>query len=225
MKKIGILAGAGALAGLSLYSKFLYKLTECGVREDKDFPQIILHNYPFESMSDEGISCLSTAKKEIRMAFEPFKDCEKIIIACNSLHSIVMDDRLINLPLIGIETFKQTASPNEKALIICSSSSKQSKVFGMNRNVSYLSDELSNQSNKVIAKKMGGGYVDEIDYIQSVFKEAKTIGATHIIVGCTELSMLNWDNYKDVGFNILDCMDLAVEEAIEWHKEENYESV
>ncbi len=217
-KTIGIISGAGAFAGLNLYSKLLKKFSTPSISLDKDFPQVILHNYPFSSMDQSGVMCPNLARKEIEESLQPLISCDKIILACNSLHNYINDPRLMSLPLIGLEQFNKSNHTEKKALILCSESSKQQKIFGVNNSIIYQSDNLSQIGQEVILKKISGTKFNELFYMNSVFKEAKTIKATHIIVGCTELSMLNWNKFPYPPY-VLDCVDLIVEEDLYWSKD------
>lgn len=217
-KLIGIVSGAGAFAGLNLYSKLLKRFSTPHISLDKGFPQIILHNYPFSSMNQRGVVLPTLAKKEIEESLKPLISCDKIILACNSLHKYINDPRLMSLPLIGLNQFKKSNSTCKKALVLCSESSKQQKIFGEKNSIIYQSDYLSKLGQEVILKKISGIKVNELSYMNSVFNEANTIKATHIIVGCTELSMLNWHKFPYPPY-ILDCVDLITEEAFYWAKD------
>ncbi len=217
-KTIGIISGAGAFAGLNLYSKLLNKFSTPGTSLDKDFPQVILHNYPFSSIDQSGVVCPNLAKKEIEKSLQPLASCDKIILACNSLHNYINDSRLMSLPLIGLQQFNQSNNTDKKALILCSESSKKQKIFGDYDSIVYQSDNLSKIGEEVILRKISGIKFNELSYMNSVFKEAKTIKATHVIVGCTELSMLNWNKFPYPPY-VLDCVDLIIEEAFSWSKD------
>jgi aspartate/glutamate racemase len=211
-KKLGIISGAGAFSGLFLYEKILKSISALGIERDKDFPQIILHNYPFESMNETGIENIELAHLELTCALKPLKECEKIIIACNTLHLIHEEERLISLPELIL---KELSLINEKALILCSQSSKQYKLFG--EDYFYLDNLLLDFSNKIILDKLKGISTNEQQYINSVINQAQQLGVNTIVVGCTELSMIDWKFYLYPNFKFIDGVELATKQVLDWH--------
>lgn len=211
-KKLGIISGAGAFSGLFLYEKILKEISASGIEKDKDFPQIILHNYPFESMNEKGIENIELAHLELNCALKPLSECEKIIIACNTLHLIHEEERLINLPELIL---KELSVINEKALILCSQSSKHYKLFGNDH--FYSDNHLSEFSNKIILDKLKGVSTTEQQYINEVIYQARKLGVNTIVVGCTELSMIDWKFYLYPNLKFIDGIELATKQVLNWH--------
>ncbi|NCP98202.1 aspartate/glutamate racemase family protein [archaeon] len=224
MKKLGIIGGAGAFSGLNIYKKILYGVARNRNLKDKDFPQILLHNYPFSSISSKGVDLPTLAKQEIELALKPLIECAKIIIACNSLNPLVSDSRIINLPQLGLIHYKTRKKQNDKVLILCSKTSKEHNIFSEDSDIIYSSNELSELSELIIQNHIVGNTSNELDYFHAILTESKKQDITNIIVGCTELSMLNWNKLSSY-INVIDCVDLAVQEFVLWHNKEQNESL
>lgn len=213
-KMLGILAGAGAFAGHHLYGRILCYFSSQNCTEDWHFPRIILHNYPFYSMDNTGVQSMAGVTKELYDAIQPLDACEKIIIACNSLHDVLKDNRLISLPQLVLKEFKTKEYLEQNSLVICSSFSKKNKVFGST--VNYMSEELEQYCQTMIAHKMAGRKINESQFIHQVLREVKNKEIEHLIVGCTELSMLQWSELNSF-VNVIDPVELLAKEVYSWY--------
>ena len=78
MKSIGIISGAGPVAGVVLHQKIINFYNQSGKYKDKDFPLIQHISFPFSSTDILGVFNFELSKKELT-------NVDKIYLACNSL--------------------------------------------------------------------------------------------------------------------------------------------
>lgn len=93
-KKIGIIGGAGPMASCLLYQEIIRICQqEYNCRNDNDFPEIIVLNYPFSPMISVHDVTTNKAKliKELQACFDRLaqQDVQIAIIACNTLHTLL----------------------------------------------------------------------------------------------------------------------------------------
>ena len=101
--KIGLVGGAGPMAGALLFSKIIQNYqSKKNAWQDEDFPEIILLSYPFSQMLSgaESAGNASRLQTELRICLAQLRDwgCDRIVIACNTLHAFAPSDGFINMP-------------------------------------------------------------------------------------------------------------------------------
>lgn len=189
-KSIGIVGGAGPLAGALLLERVLSLAGSLyGCHRDKDFPKAILLSYPFSEMLTPKID-QALLRKELRECLEQLRKngAEIVAIACNTLHAFLDENEnladLVHIPL----TLAKEIPPGEIPLVLCTSTSVK---FGVHKRFflcEYPDAQTQTQINKIIDRILLGA-----DH-QSILKELLPIlefqKAHTIILGCTELSQL-----------------------------------
>lgn len=124
--KIGIISGAGPMAGALLYKKIIENYqTQWGAVQDQDFPEIALINYPFSAM----LSGLESASNECRLRSEleiclvqlRNLGCKRVGIACNTLYAFLPPClegiEIIDMPAISLqEANRRSLHPSSGSL-------------------------------------------------------------------------------------------------------------
>lgn len=190
-KSIGILGGAGPLAGLSLLERlFTRSMSEYGCSKDADFPKVTLLSFPFSDML-----CTELDSKQLRKELnESLKELRKggaaiLAIACNTLH-VFLDETedltdLIHLP----ELIAQEIPPGQVPLILCTSTSMRFGLHNKFFSCKYPDQPIQEQIDRMIDQILRG---DETQIIaKRLSKLIKAQSATTVILGCTELSLLS----------------------------------
>lgn len=197
-KTIGIIGGAGPMAGVLLMQKII---TICQKKykciNDFDFPKIILLSYPFAEM----LKPLSFKQDEKRVAkqlkeaidFLSNSGMDYITIACNTLHGFINEpygNKLINL-ITETKSFllEQNLS---KVLVLCTKTSKLKGLYNFAK-TKFLSPKDLQWIEGLIKKILSGifSFQDRKcleNFILSSIKKDPNIDG--ILLGCTELSVL-----------------------------------
>lgn len=188
-KSIGIIGGAGPLAGAFLLERVLTLANQSyGCYRDADFPEIFLISFPFSEMLSPTVDAdkirneLSTCLNRLRT-----NGASILAIACNTLHAF-LDEREELSNLIHLPKALVTEIPcGEKPLIFCTSTSAR---FGLHKrffDCNYPDiltqkqvDDLIDQILKGSDKKM---IINKLEELLKAQKEQI------IVLGCTELSI------------------------------------
>ena len=187
---IGIIGGAGPMAGALLFQKIIeISQKEYFCEQDADFPHIHLINYPFSDMltTEKNETAL---KQELQICFSYFKNTGVSIaaIACNTLHSF-----LPPLPkgIQLVHMIKETAiflqeKQWENPLILCSHTAAKSRLHAHYFPCRYPKASVQEAIDIAIGKITMGDYSDDHGTIIDSLQEEGPI-----ILGCTELSLLH----------------------------------
>ncbi|NGX28503.1 MAG: putative amino-acid racemase [Candidatus Anoxychlamydiales bacterium] len=217
-KSIGIISGAGPMAGVLLTKKIIELCQKkYGCIDDKDFPKIILFSYPFSEMLKPNTKNQNEkkVKKELKDAIDFLIDSKSdyITIACNTLHAFLnsnkADDRLINLIF---ETkrflFKKNLS---KVLILSTKTSALKNIFDFDK-TKLLSKQDQKWIDKLIEKILSGFFSlkDQKRLENFIFKQIKKDPSIDcVLLGCTELSVLMDDFLKKISnIKIIDPLEI-----------------
>lgn len=214
MKKFGIIAGAGSMAGAYTYKSiisFFSKQKEC---KDSDFPHLKIINYPFSSMNETGVSDVQMLEEEVLAVMSDLRDCDYILIACNSMYSYVysfipedMAAKVISLPKLinSAKNFDQS----KKTLVVSSQSSRDENLFDfIDSNFSYLDNEIQDKMNVFIKDKIQNK--TNVDFAQQLEFYIKENNFEQIILGCTEL-YIDSEQLQFKGINTINPCDLISE--------------
>ena len=187
-KSIGIIGGAGPMSGLLLF-QFIIEICQkkYNCHNDEDFPLILLLNFPFSDMLKTPKE--SIIAQELQNSFAKLQGVEIIGIACNTLHNFlpkVKDKRLIDMPK---ETDKHISK--KETLILCTTTSKKKKAYS---DSIYLNEKDQNTVDEIIDRILKGNITKEdSNFLEKIIEtNIKTNPKIEsIILGCTELSLIN----------------------------------
>lgn len=216
--KIGIIGGAGPLA-----SSLLYRLIveEC-YRKKKDIPEILLINFPFtrglnKSESEKNYNIL---KEELAYCLDILRlnHIELAMIACNTLHlflekKMLRSLKFIHLPKTVLE--KAIEKGFQKILILGTQTTTSSNLYLHEQLEIFVPDSNSQDRVSKIIDDILEGVVKE-DQAKELINISKQLfnkyGFEALILGCTELSLLN-DRFslETRNFEILDPLKILAD--------------
>ena len=190
-KSIGIIGGAGPLAGAFLLKRILSLSGEVyGCYRDADFPQVFLISFPFSEMlcSDMDIAKL---QKELSGCLEQLRKngASVLAIACNTLHAF-LDEKdefndLVHLP----RTLAEEISLSDTPLVFCTSTSVQ---FGLHKQFfpcTYPDTQTQQEVDRIIDQILRGA--DQSVILEKLGKLLEAQTTNTVILGCTELSLFS----------------------------------
>ena len=110
-KRIGILSGLGAAAGVRFLDMLVKECQNRGASKDSDFPEIVLFNMSSEGMDETGIIKPDIMKEDMLNGISFLDNCqvEVILIACNSVYvyyDYLQDHsfaKIINMPKVAMK--------------------------------------------------------------------------------------------------------------------------
>lgn len=218
--KIGVIGGAGPLASGLLYEKLVkYYYEKINYSKDES-AYIVMLNALF------NYNLLSDYNKTRLMMQELINDLYQLnithfVIACNSLHAFLDELDFKGMQLIHMpnEIQKSLNEINLKKVFLIGSSITKSYSIYKNREVFYLDSEEQEIVSSIINQILKGIISDnqrEI-IIELINKKISNLNIDGIILGCTELSVLN-NNYKiklkNENIMIIDSVDLLAKKII-----------
>jgi len=219
-KTIGIIGGAGPLAGATLLNRILsLSASKYGCYKDADFPKILLISFPFSEMltSDSNATQL---RKELEECLLQLRSQGAAIlgIACNTLHAFLDEkqcvDGLVHLP----QTTARALNSLEKPLVFCTSTSMRHGLHQQFFPCIYPDAQTQDQVDEVIDLILRG--CDQ----KKVVKKLRTLiqaQTTHtIVLGCTELSLL-FPYIQSAEKTIIDPLEIMANQIVEKSFKEN----
>ncbi len=188
-KIIGIVGGAGPLAGVNLLQRvFTLASRNYGCYRDADYPQVLLNSFPFSEMLTTEIDS-EVLRSELNLSLNQLRaqGAKVLAIACNTLHNFLDPDQdcedLINLPrLLG-----QQLRLEEIPLVLCTTTSRENNVHKNFFQCSYPEPSVQLKVDKIIDRILQGAEPGPIvvDLLALIKQECTST----IILGCTELSL------------------------------------
>lgn len=187
---IGILGGAGPLAGAALLDRILSLCGSAyGCYKDADFPKIILLSFPFSEMLTAEFDA-AQIQNELRFCLDQLRKNEASIlaIACNTLHAFLDENEdladLVHLPRLLAAEIPIFDPP----LVLCTSTSVR---FGLHKRFFpclYPDVETQQEVDRLIDQILRGANQQTI--LIELIKVIQAQNAGTIVLGCTELSLL-----------------------------------
>jgi aspartate racemase len=217
-KTLGIIGGAGPMAGLLLARKVIelcQKDYSCA--RDADFPSLILLSVPFAEMLQPETAQQDelTVSRQLKDAAEFLLDANAscFAIACNTLHSFLEDSYTGQLVSLLSETERFIASMHySKVLVLASCTSVSKKVYDLDCSL-QLPPAQQEELDALIARVLAGDLSAHArkglrDIVHCSRKEDRSIDA--VLLGCTELSLL-MDGAKDdfLGIDVIDPLEIV----------------
>jgi len=216
MKTIGIIGGAGPVAGTLLTKQIIQSFqTNYGYIDDYDFPKIILYSYPFAEMlrPNSGLQKDSEVARQLKDAVDFLikSDAETIGIACNTLHSYLDDvysEKIVNMVAITKSYLKKRKA---NTFILCTRTSAQNNLYD-NSSCFFPDQEGQKYIDQLIRKVLSGFFSyrenNELqDYLIAEIKKNPLIN--NVLLGCSELSVLHDHSPIDIaGITMIDPLKL-----------------
>lgn len=188
-KIIGIIGGAGPLAGAYLLERVLILSNRrYGCYRDADYPQVLLNSFPFsEMLTPEKDNTLLKAELSLSLNQLRAQGAEILAIACNTLHNFLDADQdrgdLINLPrVLGEELRSQ-----ERPLVLCTTTSRENNMHKKFFECSYPEPPIQIKVDEIIDRILQGAEPRQIVTNLLALIEQSTVST--VVLGCTELSL------------------------------------
>ncbi len=198
-KTIGIIGGAGPMAGALLVKKIIeYCQRSYGCINDYDYPKIILFSYPFSEMLKPNTKLQNNTiiVEQLKYALDFLNKCQAnyIGIACNTLHGFLdtSENSKQTINLVFEVKSSITKLQYKRILLLCTSTSMQKSVYDSSA-MTILDKRDQRYLDELIKKILGGSFSlsDSLglkDFILSKTSEYPDLDA--VLLGCTELSVL-----------------------------------
>lgn len=188
-KSIGIIGGAGPLAGALLLERVLTLAgKKYGCYRDADFPAVFLISFPFSEMLVPGFD-VEKVKNELSSCLAQLRQngASILAIACNTLHVFLdgedKQDDLVHLPQVLAAEVTNVEDP----LVLCTSTSAQ---FGLHRrffSCRYPDSATQKRVDQLIDHILKGE--DRQTILEELKRLIQSQDTMTIILGCTELSL------------------------------------
>lgn len=190
-KSIGIIGGAGPLAGVFLLERIVSLSNKTyGCCKDSDFPKIILLSFPFSEMLTPQFDP-AKLQIELKACLQQLRNngASVLAIACNTLHAFLDKEDDLN-DLVHLPRSVATTIPDsEKPLIFCTSTSSR---FGLHQqffDCCYPDSETQREIDCVINQILKG--VNNEIILEELRRLIRAQDAQQIVLGCTELSLFS----------------------------------
>jgi len=189
-KRIGILAGMGAAAGVLFYDLIVKECQKRGAVCDSDFPEMIIYNLNSEAMDKTGVTDIEVLKKQLLKGIKllNWAECETILIACNSAY-ICYDylqensvAKILNMPKITMLKCPENYG------VICSRFSRQHFIYSGLQTTDNEQDKADCLIQNVIS---GKNNPKDLTDLYMIVKSLFDRGAEKVVLGCTELYILS----------------------------------
>jgi aspartate racemase len=210
MKRIGILGGMGAAAGVRFLDLLVKECQRRGARCDVEFPEIVLYSIASSGMDETGITNPKRMRDDLSDGVTLLNDCDVdvILIACNSVH-VYHDElqrnskaRIVNMPKLAVAMCPEVFG------VICSRSAREATVYPATAMYPTWIDQ--EQVDDIIERIIGGTTkASDSPTLQTMIKHLFKAGAKKVILGCTELPLI----LPDIE-NVIDPARIAIAEVL-----------
>lgn len=204
--KIGIVGGAGPMAGMLLMQKIVELCQkEHGCQHDADFPYIMLLSYPFADMLSDSIT--AEQQKEITAqlegCFSTFSQhgIDIVAIACNTLHLFLTEailEKKMQISFVHMleecgKSLRSSGLP--EGFVLCSNTSAKSKLHARYFPCRYpvsLQQKCQKMIDMVLAGKETAASTQQFAMeLNHHLMPSHSPSKRPLILGCTEFSVLN----------------------------------
>lgn len=213
-KTIGIVGGAGPLAGAALLKKVLqYAKTLYGCYKDADFPKILLVSYPFSDMLSSQVDD-TQIRRELNDCLRELcnSGASVVAVACNTLHAFLEEPKP---PIFFVHLLRELIpeiSKNEVPLVLCTSTSQRKQIHRRFFPCSYPNKEVQLQVDSIIDTILKGEDDTKISADLTALVEGEVQNT--IILGCTELSIFA-SHLSQSDKKIMDPLAIAAKKILE----------
>jgi aspartate racemase len=198
-KKIGVIGGAGPMASCQLYKMIIEECQEkYGCKEDADFPEMVIVNYPFAKMINVEFINKNKEKliEQLQKCFDEIFSCggEIVGIACNTLHTLLEEiefsrEKFVHIVDAVFDRAKQ--SKVKKNLILATSTTVKSKLYASDGFIECVYPDKQEQ-------KLIDQIISNVLEAKIQLKDSKTLSdiinnyeVDGVVLGCTELPVLH----------------------------------
>jgi aspartate racemase len=208
-KTIGVIAGMGAAAGVKCYDLLVKECQKQGASKDSDFPKIIIYSMNSNAMDESGVVNEDQYKKDLLQAAWRLDSCnvDVLIIACNSAYAYWDDLSNVGIKILNMPELAARACSQKYGVV----GSRTTKKYRLYPDAIQTTDDEQDNIDRIIKNAIAGRLTakDHIDLFMTI-KALGERGAKQVIIGCTELSLMNMSMSKDA--EIIDSMQMTIKE-------------
>ena len=211
---IGVLGGIGPEATGEFYTKLFKKLREVGtIKENSDFPQIVINSIPAPELIHEEI-----IKEELSHYMDGIIQLDKfgvdiIVMVCNTIH-IYYDklQQIVGTPIIDLrnELRRKLEFDNIQRISIIGTPNtiRQGlyKFQGIDT-INPTADEINELSNAIYNFNINNNQNQQRKRIEKIVQKYVSSGAERVVLGCTEFAVM----LKDTDLPIVNTIDILVD--------------
>lgn len=200
-KTIGILGGMGPSASAAMYQEIIQLCQEkYHAVQDTDYPKIILYSLPLVGFDETGIIDAPHVLKQLHSGIGKLVQagCDCIVMACNTVHVFFNElQAMCPIPIVHmVEETAQAAMAHKLVGVLSSETTAKSGLYQQAlqaRGIGVIMPNTTQQKSvtNVITNVMAGAHGSgDVIVLQSVCQSMFQLGATAIVLGCTELPLV-----------------------------------
>ena len=227
-KFIGILGGMGTEATTYFYNKLI---SRSAGRNDQEHLKVILFNH--SGIPDRTYYILHKEKSPVKELVEGVKvlndaGVDFIVVPCNTAHYFYEDMvRQVDVPILHMiheigKVISLTPTKDKKIGVLATTGTVRSeiysKIFGEYDLKTFFPNEveqsLVNDFIYEIKKGKSRNFIEFNHFLEKFFLDNKL---THIVLGCTEFSLIK-NEIVNLEIEIIDSTELLVEKTYEYSR-------
>jgi|SRR3989344_2038043 len=217
--KIGILGGIGPEATGEFYLRLINEIQKIGIKNNSDFPQIIINSIPAPELIYDKIS-----NKDLKFYIKGLKELEEfkvdfIVMICNTIHLYL--DKLkkeIKILLIDLkkEIYNYLIKNKIKRITVLGTPNTIKKLYRFKgiKSIDISKNEIAELSKIIFDFNRGINNKDKLKKIVKKYIKKDSM----IILGCTELAVI----LKNEDIPKMDTMDILLESVIKRFRRESF---
>lgn len=206
MKRIIIIGGMGPQASLDLHKRIIAGAAKRGAQDNNEYPTILHISIPVddfitEQETQDALALLKYNLEKIELNAE-----DKIVLACNTAHILQAElEEIIGCKLVSLidATLDSLSHHDKKIAVVASPVTIRAGLYA--KQINTIERELllpdNNESLKlekiiraIIANRNPTSFISQTTDIVDSLKDR---GATKVILGCTELSLILRESLRD----------------------------
>lgn len=213
-KKIGLLGGIGPEATGNFYLDLISRLQASGqVKENRDFPQIIVNSINAPELIGEKVS-----EKDMEPYLFGLKELEKfdvdfIFMVCNTIHLFYTTlQKKIKVPILDLRSIFERFLRLQQVKSIVVFGTPMTIKSGLYKYEGIKYVEPSEKDSKLLSQlifNFNKG-LKQAPIINNLANKYLRQGAEFLITGCTEIALM----LKNSDIPKIDPMDLVIEEIV-----------
>lgn len=220
--KIGVLGGIGPEASAEFYYRLIKKLQGTGlIKNNKDFPQIIINSIPApELVGDEiSFSQLAPYRDGLRQLDEFRVDL--IVMVCNTIYLYYNElQKMTSVPILDLKSEVKRKIENEKfrkLAVIGTPKTMRSDLYRF-KGIKYtpLPDKEIHQISAAIFKyNKGEDKIKQRQIVEQIARRCIRHGADAILLACTETAIM----LEKADIPKIDTIDVLIQSVVKFYQQ------
>lgn len=220
VRRIGIVGGAGPKAGLLLVERVVALCQQkYGCWQDADFPRITLLNVPFQDML--GVEERGSVRSQLGEALDQLRkeSVDIAAVACQTLHGYLSDS--IPVPFLSLLKLAANYVGQREAVVLATT---KSRILGIHASAfptiypaAGIQRRVDQLIENVLRGEEGQSARDELQLLAQ--SAALSSDVNRVVLGCTELSILNREGQLVSDVDVVDPLELAAQKLSEFAME------